>query len=410
MLKISYLDNFIILLLFALLPMDMLNGIVLKNGINLPISIGQLYKLTILVFIFFRFLFKPQLLLISLGCTALLLLPSLYQSIKTFSASFFFEDIIKISKYLTPLFCFLFFTDYIKREGIIGIKRLQKLIRFSYIILVGNILLKYVGLGYPMYEFGSIGSKGFFFAGNEISVLLVILSSIIAFNMWNGGRKIQYFLFWAFTLFVGLTISSKTGLVGILLVFVLIPLKKPSLKINFKNIAFFLGAVLMVIPLAIYLVWRFIQGTALLIRLEYFSKKFDFWTFILSNRNVFFKDAYATYIEKYNFFEKLIGVGQTQYENLNNGMIVEIDLADIFFSYGFLGLIYFIALLSFLIIQAVRFSRNKKYVYANFVLLMILFLLGISTTAGHVFSSGMAAVFIGLIFSLMYFKAENKYI
>ena len=408
MLRISYLDNFIILLMFALLPMDMLNGFLLKSGVNLPISIGQFHKLIILVFLLFRFLFKPRLLFLSLGFTALLLVPTFFQSIKISSTSFLFNDFIKISKYLTPLFCFLFFVDFIKREGKVGIRKLLKLVRFSYLILAGNILLKYFGLGYPMYEFGDIGSKGFFFAGNEISVLLVILSSLIAFDLWHRGERLKYFLFWAFTLFVGFSISSKTGIAGILLVFLLIPLKRPSLKFSLKKVMFFLGSTLVVIPLALYIIWQSIQGTAFFIRLQYFSEKFDFLTFLLSNRNVFFKDAYRRYIENYDFLEKIIGIGQTQYEILNHGMIVEIDFADILFAYGILGLLYFILLMVFLVVQAIRFTKNEKFIYSNLVLLMIFFLLGISTTAGHVFSSGMAAVFIGLIFALMYFKSEGS--
>ena len=406
MLKVSYLDNLIILLMFALLPVDMLNGIILKKGINLPISIGQLYKLIILAFLFFKFLFKPKLLLFSLGVTFLLFIPSLYQSIKLLNVGFLFEDIIKISKYLAPLFCFLFFVDYIKRADEIGIRKLIRLVQFSYLVLAVNILLKYVGLGYPMYEFGNIGSKGFFYAGNEISALLVILSSVIAFDLWHNKKIIQYFIFWALTLFIGLTISSKTGVVGIALIFLLIPLKRPSIKLSIGRIIFFLSSLFIVIPLVFYLSWKFIQGTAFYIRLQYFSAKFDFWTFLLSNRNVFFTDAYKIYKEEYSVLEKVIGVGQAQYELINNGRIVEVDFADILFAYGIIGLIYFFAIILFLIVQALRFSRNDKYIFANFVLLMILVLLAISTTAGHVFSSGMAAVFIGLLFSLMYYKKD----
>ena len=39
---------------------------------------------------------------------------------------------------------------------------------------------------------------------------------------------------------------------------------------------------------------------------------------------------------------------------------------------------------------------------------MLSVLLLISTTAGHVFSSGMAAVFIGLLFSLMFIKKNEN--
>lgn len=395
--------------MFALLPVDMLNGILLKKGINLPMSIGQTYKLLILAFLFFRFIYKPKLLLFALGITFLLFVPSIYQSIKLGEFGFLFDDIIKISKYLAPLFFFLFFVDYIKRADEPKVRKLIRLVQFSYFILGINILLKYVGLGYPMYEFGNIGSKGFFYAGNEISVLLVVLSSIIAFDLWNSKKRIQYFLFWIVTLFIGLTISSKTGVVGIALIFLFIPLKRPSIKLSLGRLVFFLSSLFLLLPLLLYLAWRFIQGTAFYIRLQYFSAKFDFWTFILSNRNVFFTDALKNFKEEYSIIEKIIGVGQTRYEFINYGRIVEVDFADILFAYGILGLVYFFLIMLFLILQALRFSKNDKYIFANFVFLMTVVLLSISNTAGHVFSSGMAAVFIGLLFSLMYYKRNGDY-
>ena len=211
MLKVSYLDNLIILLMFALLPVDMLNGIILKKGINLPISIGQLYKLLILAFLFFKFLFKPKLLLFSLGVTFLLFIPSLYQSIKLLNVGFLFEDIIKISKYLAPLFCFLFFVDYIKRADEIGIRKLIRLVQFSYLVLAVNILLKYVGLGYPMYEFGNIGSKGFFYAGNEISALHLVLYAMLAYHLYEIKKaKTSFFLFFScLVLSIGCNTTNK---------------------------------------------------------------------------------------------------------------------------------------------------------------------------------------------------------
>lgn len=390
--------------MFWLLPVDMLNGFLLKNGVSLPISIGQLYKIGILLFIFIIFIFRWKLLVVSSVFLVALLLPTIYQIFKQFSASFFVTDLIKISKYLLPLFCFLYVVNYIKREGIKAISKLTRVITFSYIVLVGNILLKYIGLGYPMYEYGNIGSKGFFFAGNEISVLLVILSSILAFNLWNEGKKSYYFLLWAITLFAGLTVSSKTGVVGIMLLFLLIPLRRPSLRIGIKRMFFILFSLGVVIPLAIIGIWQFIQGTTLYVRLAYFSEKFDFWTFVLSNRNVFLEDSFKNYRDKYDVLEKLIGVGQYNYELINDDKIVEMDIADIFFSYGFLGLLLFLVTLTFLGIQALRFSKNKARPYPSLVFLMVVLLFAVSALAGHVFSSGMAAAFIGILFALMYFK------
>ncbi len=408
MLKVANLDRFIIMLMFALLPVDMINGVLLTKGVNLPISIGQFFKLVILFFLLFRFMFYPKQFIFAVGFTLLLFIPTIYQLLKGFEKAIVFDDFIKISKYLTPLYSFLFFVSYIKKSRESELEFFLKFIKFSYIILIVNILIKHIGLGYPMYEFGSIGSKGYFYAGNEVSALLIILSSILGFVIWKSGNKTNYLLFAALTLLSGLTISSKTGVGGILLVFLLIPMRPPSLKINVRKTAIFALTALSLVPTALYLMWRYIQNTDLMIRLTHFSQKFDFLTFILSNRNVFFKDAYENYIEKYDIVEKAIGVGQTKYEYLNPLNVVEIDILDIFFAYGIMGALYFSMVMTFLIVQAIRFSKNAAYPFANFVLLMILLLLAISSTAGHVYSSGMAAIFIGALFSLMYYKTLSK--
>ncbi len=408
MFKLYNLDKYIILLMFALLPVDMLNGLLLKNNVNFPISLGQLFKLLILLFLFFRFLFYPKALFISITLTLLLFIPTVYQLIKGFEEPFIFEDIIKISKYLSPVFSFLFFSTFIKTNGEDGITLLFKFIKFSYIVLVGNIFLKYLGLGYPMYEFGNIGSKGFFYAGNEVSALLIIVSSILGYQLWSQESRLNYLFFAALSLFAGLTVSSKTGTVGLLIVFILIPMKRPSLKFNIKKGLIFVISILTLLPLAIYAAWRSIQNTDLMIRLVYFSEKFDFLTFILSSRNVFFRNVYKTYIEKYDAIEKIIGVGQTKYEYLNTINVVEIDFADILFAYGIMGILYFILLMLFLIAQAIRFSKSVNYPHAGFVLLMALVILGVSSTAGHVYSSGMSAIFIGALFAMMYFRKDKN--
>ncbi len=406
MLKLATVDIFVILLMFALLPVDMINGILLTNSINLPISLSQSYKFLLLLCLLIRFMLTFRLLIVTLIITFCLLTPSLYQLINSSEGSYFFLDFIKISKYLAPFMCFLFFVDGIKRHGDSLYPYLMGLVRFSYAVLVVNILIKYIGLGYPAYKSGEIGAKGFFFAGNEISALLIILSSIIAFVIWKKGLKIRYFAFLALNLFAGLTISSKTAILGILLVFFTIPFQGKSLKI--KKFLPLVMAVLVLLPLTFFLSWKFIQNSSLIVRLEYFYKELDLWTFILSSRNVFLANSYETYLHAYDIVEKIIGVGQTRYEYLNNLKVVEIDIVDIFFAYGILGLLIFLFMMYFLLVQSKRFVRSKKYPFANLVYVMTLVLLLISTLAGHVFGSGMSAVFLGLLFGFMYLKERSE--
>lgn len=391
--------------MFLLLPVDMVNGVLLTNGIILPISVSQALKLVIVLLIFFSLIRYPKQLFLLFFLIIVLLIPSFFQILKSFNVVFLVNDLIKINRYIIPFYGFFFFQNYFKNnDGSLVFKMLH----FSYFVLVVNILLKHVGLGYPMYEFGDIGSKGFFYAGNEISALLLILSSIISFNLWSRNR-IFYVVIALFNILVALSIASKTSVFGILLIHILIPIKRPTVKkINLKALSNVSIISMLSLPAIIYFGWAFVKSSNLYNRISYFYDKFDFLTFMLSNRNVFFKDSFEVYTQDYNFLEKIIGVGQTTYEQLNDYRLVEIDIVDIFFTYSFIGLSIFIMALLFIWLQAIMFSKNiNKYPYANFVLMMLIMLIAISSTAGHVFSSGMAGIYVGLLFSLFYIINSN---
>jgi hypothetical protein len=398
-------DRLTIYIMFFLLPVDMLNGVLLTNDISLPLSVSQILKMLLLFLMFISFIKYPKYLFYSVGLSIILLIPTFFQIIQFKGISLIFKDLIKISKYLIPVFSFFFFYIYLKKSPA---SLIFKLVYFSYFILIGNILIKHVGFGYPMYNYDDIGSKGFFYAGNEISALLLILSSIVSFKIWNRNKYL-YVLTALLNVFVALTISSKTSLFGIVLIHVLIPIKRPSLrKLNLKLfLNTFIIILIALIPLS-YFSWSYIKATNIFNRISYFYEKFDFLTFMLSNRNVFLENSSIVYWDQYNFIEKIIGVGQSTYEQLNENKLVEIDIADIFFAYAFLGLSIFIICYLFIATQTYILSKNSdKYPYANLVLLMLILLFFISSTAGHVFSSGMAGVFIGLLFSLIYIVKPN---
>ena len=406
MLKLATIDTFIIILMFALLPIDMINGIVLMKGMVLPISIGQFYKIIIIIFLLIRFFFTIRLLISTIILIFLLSISSMYQIIFNLEGSDILLDLIKATKYITPFICFLFFVNAFKysRDKIYPLT--LSLVRISYLILVLNIFTKYIGLGYPAYKNGGMGSKGFFFAGNEISALLIILCSIIAFQLWNKKQKIKYSIFLIINLLAALTISSKTAILGIILVFLIIPFQDKSLKL--KKFIPLLGCSIVLLPLTLLFSWQFIKNTAIIIRIEYFYRELDFWTFLLSSRNVFLENSYYIFKNNYNLIEKVIGVGPSKFEYLNDFKVVEMDIMDIFFTYGFLGLIIFISLIAFILLQANAFSKSGRYPYSKLVSMMVIILLVVSTLAGHVFGSGMSAAFIGLLFALMYIKEPKN--
>lgn len=402
------LDMLICILLMGLLPIDTINGVLLHNNISLPISVAQLYKSVLLVLLIIKVAFRPRLLFYAFIIFCVLISPSIYQVFKLGSISHLFPDFIKISRYLTIILSFYFFANYFQNNR--GEKLIFQIVYISYAVVVINILVKYIGIGYPMYNYDDIGSRGFFFAGNEISVLLLILSAIIGKRLWEQKNYTLYFIIGFLSIFTALTISSKASMIGTIIIFLLVPIKRPSISsINFKAVFKYGLSILVVTPLIIMTSWRFIKNSKVYDRFEHFYEELDFLTFIYSNRNTFFFEYLEIYKEEYNLLEKFIGVGQTAYEDLSEMQTVEIDSIDILFAQGVLGLIVFICLIAFVLLQSIKFSFFSNYTYANFTFFMCVLLFTISNFSGHTFNSGMAGPFIGLTFALMYIKQNvNK--
>ena len=146
-------------------------------------------------------------------------------------------------------------------------------------------------------------------------------------------------------------------------------------------------------------------------RFAFFWKELDFFTFILSNRNTFLFDFFEIFKKEYNIIEMIIGVGQSTFETLNNDHIIELDFFDIYFAYGVIGVFLFLSYISFIVIKSKLKSINKKmFIFSPYTGYISILLILLSFLSGHIFNSGMAAIYMGCVFSLMYYKSnyENK--
>lgn len=405
-----HLDSLIIMLLFFNLPVDMLNGIILTKGIMLPMSVSQLFKIVVLICILFRMLFfAGDSFFILTAVYGFLFFSTIVQIVFEGTSNILLDDFIKISRYLAPFIAFFYFKGLFEKPLSKKIKKYLFLwIYFSYGVLAFNILLKLAGLGYPMYAAGNIGTKGYFYAGNEISAILLILCGFIAFQIWNVlNNKLLFFIFLIFNVFLSVLITSKTAMLGIILIFLLIAVNPKEFKLNLKTL-FLIGlGGFILLPAVIYFAYKMILSSTIMIRFVYFYEKLDLLTFILSGRNKFVEKMWHFYIEDYTWIQKLIGGGQTFYES-KLGTIVEIDLLDIFFAYGIIGALIFCFVVFLLISKAYLLKKNKRRIYARLSYIMILMLTVISMFSGHIYSSGIGGFYIGFIFSLMFYQQENE--
>ena len=411
--RIFSFDIVIFLLLFGLLPIDMLNGYLLREvGVTPPITIAQLYKLLLLGLLFIRINSTEKMILLSIF--SLLLIPTVYQVVKSFNIQLVFADIVKITKYLASASAFFYFRNIIINKGFL-LKWIYKWMLFSFIILAINIFLKLLGIGFPMYVLDTIeiGSKGLFYAGNEVSAVLIILSSFLMYWYQLYNKKMLFIIIGVVAILTGLYITSKTAMLGTTFTFLYFFIFKPNRKrISIKNIVVFLLSVFILLPLGLYLIVEYLKTSDVMERFSYFWNQLDIYTFILSNRNTFLFDFIEIFKKEYNIIEMILGVGQSTFETLNHNHIIELDFFDIYFAYGVIGVLLFLFYITFLLIKSKLKSLNRRmYLFSAYTKYIAILLIALSFLSGHVFNSGMAAIYMGCVFSLMYYKSkhENKF-
>ena len=408
--KIFSFDTIIFVLLFGLLPIDMLNGFLLREvGVAPPVTVAQLYKIFILALLFISINSTEKVIFISFF--GVLLLPTVYQVVSSFDLKLVFPDAVKVIKYLGSVLAFFYFRTIFTHKRHL-LKWVFRWFLFSFLILVINISLKLFGLGFPMYAMDTleIGSKGFFYAGNEVSGVLIILSSFLMYWFQLYNKKMLFFIISVVAILTGLYITSKTAILGAIFTSFYFFIFSPNKKgVSIKDILFYLLFFFVLMPSALFLIVDYLKSSDVMQRFSYFWDKLDIYTFILSNRNTFLFDFIEIFKKEYNFLEMLIGVGQSTFETLNHNHIIELDFFDIYFVYGIVGVLMFLFYISFLLIQSKIKSLNRKtYLFSSYSKYIALFLIVLSFLSGHIFNSGMAAIYMGCVFSLMYYKSNYE--
>lgn len=405
--KVKNIDQLVFILLVPILLTDMLNGFMFENNISTFFSIGQFYKIFIICFCSFRLISYPQYFKIIFWSFLILMIPSVIKiSQGVIGIDRIIYDIIKVIKYLILPISFFYFKIVFTTTNNRVLPYFVFWIKTSFFILAFNLVIRLVGFGYPMYRVENIGSRGYFIAGNEISALLLVLSGFLGYYSLIIKRNLREFLIYAIVSFcLGLLISSKTGITGVILVFLMIFLTSDFFSIKEKKqrkvLIFFTSIFTILVSIAIY----FIQKSSIIERYSYYWKKLDVYTFILSSRNTYFKEMLVIYNENYDFIDCLFGVGASRYETLA-GKYVEIDFLDIFFLYGISGIVLLILFVVFMVVSFVKIRKEDCYPFSKLSMIMIILLLILSCLSGHILNSGIAGIFIGFVFSLMYVKVK----
>lgn len=296
-------------------------------------------------------------------------------------------------KLMLPVLLFAVLKVQMERGALDGTK-IRRIILLNAFILILNLFLGLFGIGFGNYgesETGElIGSKGFFYAGNEVSATLVAIFALIIFVHRDSLKKHSLSILAVVGLFfvVSLMSMSKTSLLGFILVtlFALYNYLSLANKIKFGTM---LTAVLLVsAPYWMPLLQLSIE------RWEYFwTLRPDFLDFITSGRSDRIEDYVAWLTGADTPLTWIFGAGQ-----MPSGVVglFENDLLDVTRGSGLLGLLFY-GVWSWWASRGLSARVQHHRREGDFTLYMVGMFLVLSIVAGHVIYSATLAPFIALL-------------
>ncbi len=374
------------------------------------LSVGQIYKGFIFILIFITILrtklnnsLKLYLFITLMYFSSITLMHNIY------SPSNLLNDAVFTFKIIFNITVFIYFYLFFKKNKTLNSVRLiDKTINISYIFLILNFIFGALGYGFSTYYYGDLGIKGFYYAGNELALLLVVLNSYKIFNGYKKG--ISSYLFYSFlALGLALATAMKTAIGGTLLLILIIPMiSRIKTYKHFYKLAFYVPILVGSIGLLITGVFKYLGGQFAVARWIYFIKEYGLMSGLLSSRDQTLLNVFNEFYYNFSISWSLFGKGLT---NFLNGATIEIDFFDVFFIFGFIGLllvygawIYIIKRIFTESFKSIRQNLNYKYL---FIINSLIFVA--SFTTGHVVYSTSTVLFLGMI-TAFYFQISGRVI
>jgi len=407
--NLKVLDQFILLLLSFTVLIDMINGFFLINSI--PIPLGQIFKFFLLALMILRLLPGKDMVFVLLALGVFQIAP-VYGFLKTGNFSNFIKDFIIGIKWFNFPLSFFYFKAVFQSPWIKKILPFFKIMIGSAIaLIIFNQFLGVLGFGQAFYYEGyanASGTKGFIYAGNELTILVLALAFLISNYYKQHEKHFRNLIIFSVFLLISFTITSKTVLAGVVIVF-LIPylsfIKVSIKKVWFKRlILFFIAG----IPLMLIAFYFGITKSGFLDTLQYSVKvNQDLLTVLLSNRNNFVIKGWEYFLNDLSLIDQFFGMGEAFYLDQVED-IAEIDFLTLLFSKGVLGLGFLLFIIYYWLVNAKFLAQKNNFVFAKAVFVFIIFLCIAGNTAGHIFNSGIAAFYTAMGIALMFFKIKPQ--
>lgn len=313
------------------------------------------------------------------------------------------------------------------------------------ILSISIIAAMATGTDFPSYPNSKIGSRGWFFAGNDLSSIFAIMFPIVVLysvHKTTSFSKVYYWIPTVLAMYASIMIGTKVGYgaivitLGIALFFLFIEYmihrkkegKGFTYLVNTVVAAVVLGGLFVLTPqtpiaknmsihLQIYEYKKSVQDEK--DRKEGKEVKeeehkqgeltdSEMKSLIYSDRDKFLK-VYKQYYKEAPLSQKLFGMGYAG--NYTTKMkLVEMDFHDLFFAFGIVGfLMYVLPLLYFGIKIFIRLITNFKKLFSVKHMLLastLVLSLGIGFMSGHVLTAPAVSIFFVVILAYLIVDLE----
>lgn len=351
--------------------------------------------------------------------------------------------ILKSTYPIVLLFGYILVFRELKDKQYASDKLITYFLYASLIVSIVMIVSIASGTDFSSYSYDKIGSKGWFFAGNELSSILAITFPMVVLysvQKTTSFSKIYYWIPTILAMYAGIMVGTKVGYgaivltLGITLLFSFIEYmmqrkkvdKGVSHLVNTFVVLVVLGSLLAVTPLTpiaknmgihlqIYEDKKLAseeqarkEGKVITEDPEEAKRRAEgkltsgeMNSLIYSDRDTFLQ-VYKRYYKEAPTSQKLLGMGYAgNYNNADAIKLIEMDFHDLFFAFGITGfLLYLLPFVYFGIRLFIRVITNfKSIMTVRYMLLasVIMLALGIAFTAGHVLTAPAVSIFFVVI-------------
>ncbi|CUB51590.1 hypothetical protein BN2127_JRS10_01109 [Bacillus subtilis] len=360
----------------------------------------------------------------------------------------FGEEVKFIMKSVYPivlLFGYIIALKELKNNEFAFHKIITYFLYATLILSVSIIAAMATGTDFPSYPNSKIGSRGWFFAGNDLSSIFAIMFPIVVLysvHKTTSFSKVYYWIPTVLAMYASIMIGTKVGYgaivitLGIALFFLFIEYMMHRKKegngfiylVNTIIAAVVLGGLLVLTPqtpiaknmsihLQIYEYKKSVQDEkdrkeGKVVKEEEHKQgeltDSEMKSLIYSDRDKFLK-VYKQYYKEAPLSQKLFGMGYAG--NYTTKMkLVEMDFHDLFFAFGIVGfLMYLLPLLYFGIKIFIRLITNFKKLFSVKHMLLastLVLSLGIGFMSGHVLTAPAVSIFFVVILAYLIVDLE----